>query len=743
MRKFPNIFPSPKPIEISAADKLIYELEEKIRFYERKKHVETHGIDSPFYDEFKDIIEKKMFEADIDFLKILPNDCNTKFGKKCADSFTNIINKDKLKYLQDKCQNEENNCLIEIFMHGMAFGNERTIIDGENPVFFFNPQPGAAFIIDMDAYDIYNMYDLKEVWNAQSTPLLDVPNLIYNPDGKLIVHKRFGISVIIENKKSGKREKVFIVNNSDLLSLLTQTDIPYLEIQEMHNIAKSLKHIIQPKKLMPIIFGSCHSFSKNNNAHYELTEKLIFDLAKDKYDVKSLFSLDKLQYLEDDTNMKPYKANEPTCVKPDDCELGRVFNIPIKTISHDLYKQLYVSLKFDLPDQGDGILNIHIDSYLKWAELLSKPNIRDFFNKHEMTGIERATLLVNIDEFLEREKQADKKKRSRILQKECEKDTDVCKREGWWIVGEKIKIKLKNASSPGNWNWDLIGRSNKQVRSFEHPENLPFKMRPEFAKIIHNHFSTSNKQNGGNGFDSHKKEKIDDFINLNNENMIQALPSPIDDYSIYDLEIFFDNTTSIYDSKFLLSKSTIDNYISYFDKLEKQFEEIIKMDNYQILFIIYVSRFIWEVSANEINIMYNEYFERCKLIEKQVNDISEINKQIQSIKNGAIWEIYYKFNNMNKEEWEKYSIEKIIEVDDIIILTWFRNIIINDISLDKDYKSIIDQIESNDKFKGTPIVESVDIVSEEESLDKKNKFYSIKYYSDSLNYIRQFFANNN
>jgi hypothetical protein len=736
MRKFPNIFPSPKPIEISPADKLIYELEEKIRFYERKKHVETHGINSPFYDEFKDIIEKKMFEADIDFSQILPKDCKKKFGTECADSFTtSVIDKTKLQYVQDKCQNEEYNCLIEIFIHGTGFDNEYTIIDGENPVFFFNPQPGATLTFDTNHYDIYNMYDLKEVWNAQSTPLLEVPNLAFIPDEKLIVHKRFGISVIIENKKSGKREKVFIVNNLDLLSLIKQTKMPYFEIQEMHNIAKSLKHIIQPKKSMPIIFSSCRNFSKYNNAHYELTEKLIFDLTRDKYDVKSLFSLDKLQYFEDDTIIKPYKASEPTCVKPDHCKLGRVLKVPMETINPDLYKQLRMSLKFDLPDQGEGVLNIHIESYLKWAELLSNPNIRDFFNKHDMTAIERATLLVNIDEFLEREKQVDKKNWYRIPKKECEKkDVDVCKREGWWLFEEKIKIKLKNANSPGNWNWQLNGRYNRQVRSFEHPENLPFQMRPEFAEIIHKHFSTSNKQNGGNGFDSHKKEKIDDFINLNNENMIQALPSQIDDYSIYDLEIFFDNTTSIYDSKFLLSKSLIDNYISYFDKLEKQFEEIIKMDNYQILFIIYVSRFIWEVSANEINIMYNEYFERCKLIEKQVNDISEINKQIQSIKNGAIWEIYYKFNNMNKEEWEKYSIEKIIEVDDIIILTWFRNIIINDISLDRDYKSIIDQIESTDKFKGTPIVESVDIVSEDESLDKKNKFYSIKYYSDSLNY---------
>jgi hypothetical protein len=215
--------------------------------------------------------------------------------------------------------------------------------------------------------------------------------------------------------------------------------------------------------------------------------------------------------------------------------------------------------------------------------------------------------------------------------------------------------------------------------------------------------------------------------------MIQTLLSQINDYYIYDLEIFFDNTTFINHSNFLLSKSKIDNYISYFDKLEKQFEEIIKMDNYQILFIIYVSRFIWEVSTNDITIMYNEYFERCKLIEKQVNGIMEINKQIQSIQNGATWEIYYKFNNMNKEEWEKYTIEKNIEVDEIIILTWFRNIIINDISLDRDCQSIIDQIESTDKFKGTPIVGCDDIVLEDQSLDI-NKSCSIKYYSDSLNY---------
>ena len=747
MKQFPDLFPSMKPIEISPADKLIYELEEKIRekirFFDRRKHVETHGIDSPFYDEFKDYFEKKMVEAYIDFSGINPK-CDILFGTPCADLFTsNIIDKAKLKYVQDKCQNVNYDCLIEVFAHGISYGNEYTIIDGENPVFFFNPQQGAILAFDMHDQNIHNKYDLKEVWNATSTPLLQVPNLTFNPDGEIIDHKRFGISVIIEDKKTRRRERVFIVNNVDLLSLKTQMNIPYLTIQEVHNIAKSLKHIIQPKKIMPIIFSSCHGFTKNNNAHYNLTENLIFDLPKDKYDVRSLFSLDKLQYFEDDAIIKFYKASEPTCIQPDDCELYKISNFPLKPIGDHLHKQLHVSFKFNL-NEGEGILNIHIDSYLKWAELLSNPNIRD--SLRGMTDIERVTLIVNIDEFLEREKKADIKIRSRIHEKVCQKDGSGCSREGWWIVGEKINIKLKNANSPGNWNWQSHATHNNQVRSFEHPENLPFKMRPEFAKIIHKYFSSSNTQNGGNGDDSQKKEKIDDFINMNNENMIQSFPSQIDHNHIYDLEIFFDNTTIIYDSKFILSKSKIDNYISYFDKLEKQFEEIIEKDNYQILFIIYVSRFIWEISANEITIMYNEYFERCKLIETQVNGIKKIYEQIQSIQNGAIWEIYYKFNNMNKEEWEKYSIEKTIEVEDIIILTWFRNIIINDISLDRDYKFIIDQIESTDKFKGTPIAESVDIVSEDESLKSqehqqeqqsdlnKNKFYSIKYYSDSLNY---------
>ena len=757
-------YPSQR-VEISRTDRLVATLEKALKSPEIRlvQKLNPDGTYEIFPVDITDLPENVHYVIQTGKLLESPRDFSV---KNFAD--LNNLPPQILKQLE-QCQHENIRCAVVFFLHGAIKTLNGIASDPDTPIFFTNPKPGAYLLSPMykNALDrLKNEYSYERVWQNYGKQEV-TPDYIFEPEsekGAFKDHNIFGMHVVIKDMSKPKSppQVVTVLSNNHFIELLKKHNSGGLLMKDLVEIKRALtRDVLKPTNIVPLVVSSC--LGPDTQKFSDAIMKPLFDnmISRLKH---NLPDLDFEQF-----NFKESNCNGgfviPVPVGPNDCDTKQcVIGEKVTfTLDYSNISCMFVNVKFNHNAQNKGTAVIHLSTLLAFGHMMSTPNIKP--NGLVLSPSDMTRALLNF-EFLSRGR-ADYD--GAILT--CEQDTStgaqLCRRTG--RVSESFMLEQ------GLWNTQT------------HTPSVPFQMDKQLKNNIFSWIQSnklfikslesnpSNSLNGGEPFfkyftnlfnkeggagdvsddDGEDDDNILDFIDLTNINILDSQSYlSIDKLILLELEIYFDNITkddemlqselnNFEDNlekiwSILLIKSTTDSYLSYFYKLKKQFDKIISIDNYQILFIIYVSRFIWETARDNIVIMFDKHIKKCELIENQIINMNIKNKEIKSLTSDNDyddWSLYYNFNNMNKEEWEKYSIGLSHEdQENVIILTWFRYIALNNISLDNidnDYELIISKIESIDRFNGDLILMN----TQKDNDDNPDcKYINIQYGSKSLNY---------
>jgi hypothetical protein len=453
---------------------------------------------------------------------------------------------------------------------------------------------------------------------------------------------------------------------------------------------------------------------------------------------------------------------------------------------------MFVTLKFNHDADNNGTIMVHYATLIAFGHMMfNTPNITI---PRQFNTADLIRFIINFETAVDPVPYYGK---GRVCDKE-----DVCGRvnrqkmesfklQAWnsqWQTGKTTGLTnspfvmdLKLADKMISW---IASQSENLIESIEQNPTLSIENNPTQSNSKNIDLGGGlNQIKGGKPFfnyfrklfdneDNEDNEEIPQFDQLNNTFILDSnVYSSINTSDLFKLEIYFNNILKDYEmlnsestdfeddlNKKGSIKSYIDSYLLYFYKLQKQFDKIISMNTYQILFIIYVSRFIWERARDYIVNMYDYHIEKCKLIENQIIEMDMKNDYINSLPSDnryVDWRQYYYFNNMNKEEWDNHDFgletESVLEMniqsplprwkveENVIILSWFRYIALNNISLDdidNDYELIISKIESIDRFNGDLIfihTKIDDDVDDKQDLKDSECVFGV-YGSKSLKY---------
>jgi hypothetical protein len=729
---YPDIFPSNEQIKISWADAKIDELE-------RRAHVGLYGADSPFYNEFKDEFFPKeideisyndedgfQYHSEIEKVKDLMEDSSHEIifvkgkwhFKKLATAQSTVIEEhpqqfpnplsseiksyqpveqlDKkltknqmamteqipssvMQQLKQKCNDPNLQCFVVIFLHGQVNSSNGIVIDGSSPVFYANNNIGSILLSNFKKSADSHVYDYSSVSKAIGSETQIVADLVFSPHPTDDGTENFGISVVVIEKHNVKVQSVHnVVTNQQLRDLASKDQINHFTMKYIFDIKDRIIAEIKPKYIMPTVVRSCLGFENKQTTLEQLQE--LFTKNNIPGDVKlkvrnAIWSDYEKRHLEGSNKL--IRVDQTPC-DDDVCKIGdRV------KMKYSITEGTRLSYTFDLPEEvGNGTINVHADSLLLWERMTANHHFRDL---DETTQI---MMLFNLDSVIRTKRHIYKQRFAQATDGTWGRSTrgDGVQNNQQLRYDERFTLK-----DPSLMQWDNNQRLVKP--SFSNPRTLPFKLSDKLCGKITTYLRVN------------PPKPIKWGGSENPETKLNA------DSSLIDLDIFFNNLTQIFDvlvDDKILMKSNLDIYIRYVNKLRNQFYKIILLDSNIELFIIYTFRVILELVNKEIIKAELEYSKTIESIKSQINKFNTINTIIETLKM-TDWELYYTFNDMNKEEFEKkYNLDKEI-TNHIIILTWSRYIILNNISLDNietNYESIIYEIDTNDKFyknKGKPI----------------------------------------
>lgn len=703
-----------------------------------------------------------------------PQDFTAQFQMKLAQN----MNMYQKKSLLDLCKNPENTCTFVIMQHGALLSDEGSVSDSQTPLFFVNQNAGAVLSLKLEpgrlgvSDRLLKHLDLSEVHKPDDGPVIG-PDLILSPEpAKSEVVDHFGLFVIVE-PKNGRRMDVCIFSNQDFIDLNRQAKSQALTLQNVLQMTKFATDSIKPGNKMPLVVQSCLGPLAESKIEKEVIKPLFRQIISGSNELPKLLSNDGVefeQFLWMEPHLRqvrPVRGVGPTKCNEEICQLGEPVKIQygFKDISN-----MSVWLKFNFDNSNRGRVEVDLSILIAWGHMVQSPNIAGLVQK--LTPADRMRLLIDFDTLMHKINpgRVDPNRQNSMVCKRVvvDKQTEtMCGR-----AGVNDSFKLSNAQ------WSSIPPSPFG----QQPPQMPFPIDPSLAQgmviwaksnesfiksLVSNHHNKPTQAGGTPFFDllfdlfDNEDDEIPDFNKLTNRIFEEYQGDLLKDKSsksiLLELELYFntitndkemskdselnDSVSEIINGTFI--KSNVDILISYFIKLKKQFTNIFSMNTYQILFIIYASRFIWETSRSIILNSYTECIKNFKLIKNQILNMEKKTNEIKSLDsyvlNEADWYLYYNFNNMDKEEWELYTIgrnqkDKKLIREQVIILTWFRYITLNNISLDNiddDYGLIISKIESYDRYKGEPI--GIKTKKDDDDQDIEQKVI-VQYGSKSLNY---------
>jgi hypothetical protein len=771
--KYPDIFPSAEEKKISNADAIIDKLE-------RRADASLRGPLSPFYNEFKDEFFPKKYilneifdnnqgfysvedlkatqadqgfatdDSDIIFFNgkyfvnnnpianidstsptapsvLNPPQSNIFEGlsdnqKKIIDNITDA----KMKDVQNKCKEPNVKCIMVIHQHGVQIGPKGLVIDGHSPVFFSNNQIGAILMEFRGNDHLLQAHDFSDSLAANSSRAQVVPNLLLQPDQEKD-YQHMGIFVIVVNITTNENKEIIqLITNEELNNLATQDKIPnkLFTFKYLLDVKDAIAQRIDPGYTMPTFVPACLGF---NSKQSSILEDRVIDLLKingiderpanfETLKLNRLFWTDFRAKSSKGSKNKLIRANQSECSEQI-CKIGDLVTMdaPLKALDR-------LSGAWSIPEKmGTGTINVHITSYIYWQKMMKVSSTLSVLPIETQVYI-----LLNLDTVIRPKRQNYKQRISK-----AEVTIDGKKEEFWGrstrgdnpnkpavnpVIRDKFRLR---DNSKIQWK---IGEPIKTAPTFRNPGTLPFFIEPQIAKYIAKYIDDVQSKVKIKSGGSEKKSFFETKVSA--------------DSSLIDLELFFDDYTKSDDlmNNYELLKSDLDILLININKLRDQFDKIPIIDKYKELFIIYASRFFKEILYKQIINKMLEYLEKITEIKSEILRITLMNTEIETHSGVVDWNLYYEFNNMNKEEFEnKYKLNDDIS-NKIIKLSWSKYIILNNIllnNIDTNYEYIINQIEKIDKVKGRPIfkdnqgnIYTLDLTllhneNTDESIDKK------------------------